>query len=703
MAGQKTIMATCTHCREENVVCSSDEAAICTSCGKPFVVKNGILIYEANHVKQKEKNNDEETEPLTDFVTPKFSSTDSSFSDKAKTTGKKAGVFLLEKLKQLIKFLCRKYKEAFKKDWKKTSLVTAGCIILAALGIMINLNSKESKDDRDYIEEEVITVIAPGSSSGYSGNNYEEVVSAFQDAGFTNVTAMGEEDLVLGIFNSEGAVDYVMVDGSYSYSTTTDYDPAVEVIIKYHSFPVKETEIDIYPFENVVKEDIDLVKGTYVGNDNCGLTIFEDGTCEYYAPSFPEIEEDRWTIDNGILYIRSKGCGCTVQADISSRDVSSFNLVSSSLMWTDETYVKVNDKPAHISGDDYKKILKDVTFKCSRVLNRMNYKDAEKVLKNEGFTNIKTVGLNDMVFGIIDTENQVESVSIDGNASFTDYSRFDKSADVTIKYHCYDPNSSSTKSTSKESDKKTAKENSNDNENTNEEEFEDFSNNSSYEMPMKAVVVCITNYYADDISIDGNKKDMSKYHSYDDMSGFYFKVLDYGKWKEDKNDGSYSVSGLKLQPYNTNATLDVYSATVKDDSNTQEMTVSNLFGYMGEVPVSQIEEDDATGVWGTKFLTIPYSLIKGDRTKAIPGVKEEGLSYDDAYDTFYSYCDQNFNRFDIYDLSQCHYTKNSDGSYFFKWSCKCKNSYGQKVKFIAEGTVYGHDINDARVKNFNYY
>ncbi len=696
----KAIMATCTHCGEENAVLNTDDAAICSSCGKPFIVKNGVLIYEANHGTNQKKEADKET--LKNFIPVENSFDNATLENKSKATGKKVGEFFLKKIKQMFIFLWMKYKEALKNDLKKTTFFTVFCILIVSLLIANRLNNDKDSDTKQV--EVVATVVAPGTSEGYSGSNYEDVLCEFTNAGFTNIRAEGEEDLVLGIFNTDGDVDYVMVDGDYGYSTTTEYDPSVEVIIKYHSYPVEETEIDKYPFENVAKEDIELVKGTYIGSDACGLTIFEDGTCDFYAPSFPDIEEDYWTCNEEMLYIRSKGCGCTVQTDISSRDMSSFNLVSSSYAWTNETYVKVNDNPQHITEEDYKNLAKDVVFKSSLVLNKMNYEDAESTLKEAGFTNIETVGLNDMILGIFDTENQVESVSIEGTTYFTDYSVFDKTVQVTINYHCYPPADSETdKSTLEDTTEENNQSISSSNEDENNDDYEDYDNNSDYAKPMRALVVCITNYYADDNYIDGNNKDVNKFHSYDDLSGFYFKVLDYGQWREDDATGLYYVTGLKLQPYNTSCELTVYSATIKSNDENEEYTISALSGYLGEVSISDIEEDDASGIWGAKFLTVPYSLIEDDRTEAIPGVEEKTLSYDDAYDTFYSYCLQYFNKFEKDDLSQCYEMHNSDGSYFFKWDCKAKNAYGQKIKFTVEGTVYGNDINDTVVKNFMYY
>lgn len=81
---------------------------------------------------------------------------------------------------------------------------------------------------------------APGKSSKYEGDHFEEVVAAFEEAGFTNIQLEKIDDLIFGWLKSDGDVKQVTIDGEDDYSTSTWYSDDVDVIIAYHTFPEKD-------------------------------------------------------------------------------------------------------------------------------------------------------------------------------------------------------------------------------------------------------------------------------------------------------------------------------------------------------------------------------------------------------------------------------------------------------------------------------
>ncbi len=80
----------------------------------------------------------------------------------------------------------------------------------------------------------------PAASKSQKGKNYQEVIDAFTAKGFMNIKTEKLEDLVTGWLTKDGEVESVSVDGNKDYKADTWYPNDVEVVISYHTFPVKE-------------------------------------------------------------------------------------------------------------------------------------------------------------------------------------------------------------------------------------------------------------------------------------------------------------------------------------------------------------------------------------------------------------------------------------------------------------------------------
>lgn len=77
----------------------------------------------------------------------------------------------------------------------------------------------------------------PSSSSDYKGQNYEEVISDIEGAGFTNVNVAILDDLITGWMTKDGEVEAVSVDGDTEYNANARYSNDVEIVVTYHTFP----------------------------------------------------------------------------------------------------------------------------------------------------------------------------------------------------------------------------------------------------------------------------------------------------------------------------------------------------------------------------------------------------------------------------------------------------------------------------------
>lgn len=83
-----------------------------------------------------------------------------------------------------------------------------------------------------------------------------------------------------------------------------------------------------------------------------------------------------------------------------------------------EDEIKIEDSDLHFYGNDYK--------------------DVVKYFSDLGFTNIRTEPVYDIVFGILASENDFDSVSIAGDTEIQKGDIFKKTDEVVIKYHLYE-------------------------------------------------------------------------------------------------------------------------------------------------------------------------------------------------------------------------------------------------------------------------
>lgn len=70
-------------------------------------------------------------------------------------------------------------------------------------------------------------------------------------------------------------------------------------------------------------------------------------------------------------------------------------------------------------------------------LEEENYKDVIEKLKIQGFTNIETEIIDDLITGWIKDDGEVEEVVIDGDTTFSSDSRYLPDVEIVIRYHTF--------------------------------------------------------------------------------------------------------------------------------------------------------------------------------------------------------------------------------------------------------------------------
>lgn len=114
-----------------------------------------------------------------------------------------------------------------------TKILVGVAVLFIVIGLICGItscgaSSKAANDGK---------VAIPESSSGFEGENYEDVVTRLESAGFTNIETEGLGDLITGFFHKDGEVKTVSVDGSTSYSSHQRFSPSARIVIRYHSYP----------------------------------------------------------------------------------------------------------------------------------------------------------------------------------------------------------------------------------------------------------------------------------------------------------------------------------------------------------------------------------------------------------------------------------------------------------------------------------
>jgi hypothetical protein len=69
------------------------------------------------------------------------------------------------------------------------------------------------------------------------GKNYKDVVVKLQENGFTNIKTEAVEDLIVGLFTTDGEVEQVEIDGDIDFSNGAEFPKDAEIIVTYHTFP----------------------------------------------------------------------------------------------------------------------------------------------------------------------------------------------------------------------------------------------------------------------------------------------------------------------------------------------------------------------------------------------------------------------------------------------------------------------------------
>ncbi len=260
-------------------------------------------------------------------------------------------------------------------------------------------------------------VYAPLSSDEIKTMDIVEVRQRFVEVGFTNIETVEVYDLdpdtFQGEFENTASIDTVM---SFSAADAFAYDSKVTLTCHrpYEKYNVV-LKVECVPNFLFNRYDIDI---SLDDAPQATLKHGESGTYEFRL----KVGEHTFTFasaeDAAVKYGKTLNVYCDMEA------AYRVNCENGEIAVT-EVYV---DREEVLSDTQVK-----IQFSRSDLV-AANYQEVEKQLADCGFTNIRTVPVYDIVFGITDS-GETSEVTIGGRDDYKRGDIFERDAEVVITYH----------------------------------------------------------------------------------------------------------------------------------------------------------------------------------------------------------------------------------------------------------------------------
>lgn len=192
MKNTKMMPSNCTQCGGPVEVNTQKANAICQYCGSQIIV---------------EKSKVSVVESVLSFVSDQQKRIDDTKKEKKEEE--------------------RKAREEADKSFKKYWWVYL-LMVLIPLVLLTFMSREEEKSNKISINN---------SSSELVGENYKDVVVKLQENGFINIKTEAVEDLIVGLFTTDGEVEQVEINGDIDFSSGASFPKDAEIIVTYHTFP----------------------------------------------------------------------------------------------------------------------------------------------------------------------------------------------------------------------------------------------------------------------------------------------------------------------------------------------------------------------------------------------------------------------------------------------------------------------------------
>ena len=455
--------------------------------------------------------------------------------------------------------------------------------------------STETLSDLVWPDSELVDLLpTPKSTKGYVLWEYVDEVSVYVGETTKEDYVAYKTDCIEKGFSavtSEGD-NFYNANNESGYRLSLSYQEEQAMVIKIQE-PLYTVQVEISCVENLLFSKYDVtvyVDGKQVGTLEHGATDVFETELESGSYTIKVVKEDSESVDGTV----------EINVSESTKFVYSIQCESDQIKITEE-YVETLGTLA----EGQIKIPQSAEEYCSEI-----YADVVSELSTAGFTNIIENVIRDLTGGWLDTDGDIEEISVDGRTDFKRAEVFDSNVEIIITYHTFELSSEemwdkiidkSGQNASDivksfegtgysvicyvggeiiddfspegyifedgwlETDEKTA------HLNFTTEELQallaQLEESFPQENAKRAAVVAMTNSQATDVfNDDGNTYNTSKFHSYSDISGFYLTVISEGNWRA-VDDHTWHVEGLKCMMSGTGTYLKASLDVSFDGSN----------------------------------------------------------------------------------------------------------------------------------------
>lgn len=361
---------------------------------------------------------------------------------------------------------------------KKTTLVLA--LIMTVL-LFTACDAKMESDAKEYV-----------------GKNYEDVITELNNLGFNNIEQMPIEDLTSEGPLADGYVDSVSVNGNDSFKAGDSFATDSNVTITYHIIkkltpPVDSEQIQNMSFEklgemfmdqgftNVLTEEVyDLdpdttkekhvneikindvdsftkddvfpfdanvlvichypyekydanVKVDFIGNlflNKYDVDFQIDGKKEKTLPHGEDMDETFCLPEGNHVFTFVNTEDSSVKGEAKIEITSDLEVAYEIICYSDEVSIeeKYIDRKIELADNQLKISCSESSFTGKK------YKQVVKLLEKEGFENIQTKPVYDIVWFESD-KGKTKSVKINGSSDYRRGDIFEKGAKVVVRYH----------------------------------------------------------------------------------------------------------------------------------------------------------------------------------------------------------------------------------------------------------------------------
>ncbi|MDD6060070.1 MAG: DUF4839 domain-containing protein [Ruminococcus sp.] len=238
----KLIAIVCPKCGAQLKVEQNKKTSFCSFCGTQYFIadastKNNVYNTTVNQPKQVNIVKKGTVEAVLDYVEKKQNVKKQRIEEE-----KEKERLRLEKIEEENRIRREKILK-FIETHKKGLLIACAILFCWILGAVTQSKPSESSENSKMLTDPT-GMRCPLSSDDCEGEDYEDIVEKFRDAGFVNIKTVKIEDLITGWLTSDGEVEEVAINNSTDFEEGDFFIPEAEIIINYHTFPEKEEPTD---------------------------------------------------------------------------------------------------------------------------------------------------------------------------------------------------------------------------------------------------------------------------------------------------------------------------------------------------------------------------------------------------------------------------------------------------------------------------